>query len=141
MSNHSTDPETRDYRIQILATLAVILVAGGAIVGIRLIMNEPQSTDPTPFPEGFCRVQTADERDVFNEPDNPDERVGAIEQGVYRIVAISENSWVSVDWQESGIGTTPEEIPLLDWIELQEGVDVILGDCDDAPRLYIDPTP
>jgi hypothetical protein len=45
------------------------------------------------------------------------------------------DNWVSVDWNNLGLDVVPEELLLLDWIQLEEGLDILVGDCDALPRL------
>lgn len=121
--------------IGIFAGIAIIDVTVG--LGLMLASTSYNSSpNPTSVP---CQIETVNTRDVYNEPNNELTRVGAIEANTYRVVAFGGTDWAAVDWQKSGIEVSEDSVQFLDWIRLENGLDVLMGNCEVTPRLGVKP--
>jgi len=121
--------------IVVIAFVGIVAFALGHIVG-----SSPHFTlveEATAIPEEICQIDTLSAREVYNEPENFNSRVGTLEAGFYRVIAFGGQDWVSVDWNGSGLEASTASLQQLDWIQVQLGVDLFLGDCRDVPILGV----
>lgn len=125
----------KGYALLVIAVMGVLLMLVLITVAALLISQQQATVVPTEQAKAPCRVETAGAREVYDEANNLNTRVGAIEPGIYRVVAFSLDDWVSVDWALSGIQVDKEHLRFLDWIQLENGVDVLIGACNTVPRL------
>lgn len=139
--NPLPEPKSQPDRLLLIGSglvAVVTIIAVTAVMGLALVRpfdTAPPSPTPTP-----CTIETVNKRDVYDEPNNELMRVGAIEADTYRIVAFGATEWAAVDWQRSGITVTEDNLQFLDWIRLNDGVDLLIGDCHTVPRLAVRPS-
>lgn len=129
-------PNRRGIIFVLLVLLSIAVAVGFVIVIVAALMTASSGDNNQPVADvSSCRVELVSARTVYNEPANPSSHVGGLEPGTYRIVAFSLENWVSVDWNNSGIQVSAEALQFLDWLQLEDGIDILFGDCSGVPRL------
>lgn len=118
----------------LIAIIVATFFVGGiaTLAAYGLLVTVPSTPEPTLVTDG-CYIQLNVTHDLYDtREDYWQEKfpIGELEPDTYGVIGVSDEL-IAIDWR-GDINIHPPTLDLIDWIYPKEGINNILGDCDNV---------